>query len=301
MRIGGVDPAVKKTSEEFYPVALTIAGSDSGGGAGIQADLRTFNAAGVFGCSVITAITAQNPRRVLGVAPVAPEMVAQQLDAVLEALAVAAVKTGMLANAAIVRTVAGKLRGRKIPLVVDPVMISTSGTRLLEAGAMDALKEELLPLADFMTPNLPEAEWLLGRKLQHRDDYAAAALECADRWKLGCLLKTGHASGENSATDFFALDGVLYALSSPRLDQLTAFAAHGTGCTLSSAIAASLAGGAPWKTALKEAKAHVFGALCEVAHIGDGIDGMYPPLENYLDRVALRPLPGTAQSGKAGL
>ena len=192
---------VKKSSEEFYPVALTIAGSDSGGGAGIQADLRTFNAAGVFGCSVITALTAQNPREVLRVDPTAPEMVASQMEAVFSAFAVAAVKTGMLADAAIVRTVAAGLRGRKIPLVVDPVMISTSGTRLLEADAMRALREELLPLADYLTPNIPEAEWLLERKLRGADDYAAAALECSERWKLGCLLKTGHADGGAEATE----------------------------------------------------------------------------------------------------
>ena len=256
---------MKKSSEEFYPVALTIAGSDSGGGAGIQADLRTFNAAGVFGCSVITALTAQNPRQVLRVDPVDPAMVERQLEAVFAALAVAAVKTGMLATSAIVRTVAKNLAGRKIPLVVDPVMISTSGTRLLEEEAMLAMREELLVLADYMTPNIPEAEWLLERKLRTPEDYRAAALECAERWQCGCLLKTGHAAGSAQATDFFARDGMVYALTSPRLEQLSKFAAHGTGCTLSSAVTAALAAGAPWKVALKEAKAHVFGALSEIA------------------------------------
>ena len=291
---------MKKSSEEFYPVALTIAGSDSGGGAGIQADLRTFNAAGVFGCSVITALTAQNPRQVLRVDPTDPAMVAAQLDAVFAALAVAAIKTGMLANRAIVHTVAQKLAGRAIPLVVDPVMISTIGTRLLEEDAMHALREELLPLADYLTPNIPEAEWLLERKLRAPEDYMAAALECSQRWQCGCLLKTGHASGIAQATDFFARDGMVYALTSPRLDQLPKPAAHGTGCTLSSAIAAALAAGAPWKVALKEAKAHVFGALSEIAHIGHDLDGMYPPLENYVAQISLKLLNGTAPAAKRG-
>ena len=261
---------MKKSSEEFYPVALTIAGSDSGGGAGIQADLRTFNAAGVFGCSVITALTAQNPRQVLRVDPVDPAMVERQLEAVFAALAVAAVKTGMLATSAIVRTVAKNLAGRKIPLVVDPVMISTSGTRLLEEEAMLAMREELLVLADYMTPNIPEAEWLLERKLRTPEDYRAAALECAERWQCGCLLKTGHAAGSAQATDFFARDGMVYALTTPRLEQLSKFAAHGTGCTLSSAIAANLAKGATLDESVERAKSYLSGALAAMLDLGHG-------------------------------
>ena len=136
---------MKKQQEEFYPVALTIAGSDSGGGAGIQADLRTFNAAGIYGCSVITAVTAQNPRSVSCFEAVSVDVVQAQLKAVIPALAVKAVKTGMLANREIVHTVSRFLKQYKLPLVVDPVMISTSGSRLLDADGMQAMKEELLP------------------------------------------------------------------------------------------------------------------------------------------------------------
>ncbi len=281
---------MKQTTEEFYPVALTVAGSDSGGGAGIQADLRTFNAAGVYGCSVITAITAQNPRRVLEVAPVAAETVARQFDAVFEALAVGAVKTGMLANREIVHVTAEKLRGRNLPVVVDPVMISTSGARLLEKNAMETLKNELLEVAAMVTPNLPEAEWLLDAKLHTPDEFADAAREIARRWHVNCLLKTGHAvhGVEGKAMDFAVFDNRLYTLSSPLVPDLTPFAAHGTGCSLSSAIAASLAGGADWKDALKAAKAYVFGALMETAHIGPDLDGMYPPLENYSSEIVCR-------------
>ena len=146
------------------PVALTIAGSDSGGGAGIQADLKTFAALGVHGASAIACLTAQNPRRVLGVEPVSPKMLRQQIQAVFEELRPAAVKTGMLFSAENIRVVTGLLKKKKCPLVVDPVMVSTSGTRLLEPAAINVLKDKLLPLATLVTPNLDEAEILTGHR-----------------------------------------------------------------------------------------------------------------------------------------
>ena len=282
---------MKNTQDEFYPVALTIAGSDSGGGAGIQADLRSFNAAGVFGCSVITAVTAQNPRAVAAFEAVSPELVAAQFNSVTSALAVKAVKTGMLANAAVVKTVIDCLKKKPLPLVVDPVMISTSGARLLDDEGMQLMKNELLPLADLVTPNIPEAEWLLQRKLFSEDDYIDAALAIADLCKGNCLLKTGHAAASgNQISDIAVIGKKVWLLSSPRVGDLGEYASHGTGCTLSSAITAMLAVGNNLKDALRTAKAYVYGSLCETAVIGKDIEAMYPPLEDYSRAVSLRSL-----------
>lgn len=278
---------------------MTIAGSDSGGGAGIQADLRTFNAAGVFGCSVITAITAQNPREITHVAAMAPETVEAQFRTVLSALAVKAVKTGMLANANIVKTVAGLLKKHRLPLVVDPVMISTSGSRLLDEAGLQAMKNELLPLASMITPNIPEAEWLTGSKLRNQPDYIKAATLLAQEYKCNVLLKTGHsAENGNRICDIAIIDQTPYLLASPRIGDLSEYASHGTGCTLSSGITAMLAANCSWKDALRAAKAHVYGALNETAHIGKELDGMYPPLEDYSKFVTLAKLTPANTSGK---
>ena len=279
---------MKNQQEEFYPAALTIAGSDSGGGAGIQADLRTFNAAGVYGCSVITAVTAQNPRQVAGIAAIAPEMVKSQLECVFSAIAVKAVKTGMLANAKIVETVAEVLKKHNLPLIVDPVMISTSGSALLDKDGCEAMKKLLLPMASLITPNIPEAEYLTGRKLKNEKDYAEAAMFLADTYKCNILLKTGHAAAAGKISDVAVLEKKLYLLTSPRVNDLEKYTTHGTGCTLSSGIAAMIAAGNNWKDALIAAKAHVFGALNETAHIGKKLDAMYPPLEDYTSSVSLR-------------
>ncbi len=273
---------MKSDPDMFYPIALTIAGSDSGGGAGIQADLRTMSAIGVYGCSVITAVTSQNPRRVYRVDTLPPEAVTTQMDAVFDCFAVKAVKTGMLANAGIVRAVAAVWRKRKLqlPLIVDPVMVATSGSRLLEVDAIAALTDELLPLAAWITPNIPEAELLLGEKLDGRAALRQGAEALAKRWGVSCLLKVGHAlEGESEAADVVAHDGKLYRLSAPVVPDCQC--SHGTGCTLSAALAALLAGGTPWKNTLREAKGFVYGSLLECAPVGPGCEAMYPPLENY--------------------
>ena len=163
---------------EIYPAALSIAGSDSGGGAGIQADLRTFNAFGVYGCTAITAVTSQNPKKVARIDAIPAEGVVSQIETVLEAIRVRCAKTGMLFSAEIVSAVAACMARHELPLVVDPVMVSTSGSMLLKEDAVEALKNELFPLADWITPNLPEAELLLGRKLKGEADYIDAAREC---------------------------------------------------------------------------------------------------------------------------
>ncbi|MBS1369617.1 MAG: bifunctional hydroxymethylpyrimidine kinase/phosphomethylpyrimidine kinase [Lentisphaeria bacterium] len=270
---------------EIYPSALTIAGSDSGGGAGIQADLRTFNAFGIYGCTAITALTSQNPRRVTRIDAVPAEGVAAQIDAVMEAIQVRWAKTGMLFSAGIVSAVAKAAKRHELQLVVDPVMVSTSGSVLLEESAIQALRDELLPLAAWITPNIPEAELLLGRKLKSEQDYLDAARECHEKWGASVLLKSGHAPAGKFACDCVCRGGVLYRLTSRRLPDRGQ--SHGTGCTLSAAMTAGFALDMPWKNALCEAKAFVLGSLAECVEIGDGVLAMYPPVEDRVDQVRL--------------
>ena len=279
--------SMKNKVSDFYPIALTIAGSDSGGGAGIQADLRTFNAFGVFGCTAITAVTAQNPERVSRIDPIPPEGIRAQIDAVCGRMAVRYAKIGMLGGADAVHAVAEAVKYYKLPAVIDPVMVATSGGKLLQDDAVQVLREELLPLAEWITPNLPEAEILLDRKLKTTEDFQDAARECARRWKVRCFLKTGHASDRKFADDYIAMpDGRLYRLSTPRLE-VSECASHGTGCTLSSALAAMFSVDTGWKSAVCEAKAFIYGSLSETAELGKHLRGMYPPVEDYTSQVKL--------------
>lgn len=262
------------------PIALTIAGSDSSGGAGIQADLKTFTVLGVYGASVITALTAQNTTGVQGVHAVPPEFVAAQMRSVLGDLRVGAIKTGMLATAAIIRAVADALAelGPDIPLVLDPVMVATSGDVLLAADAIDTLKTVLIPRAALITPNLPEAAELLGKPIAASETEARAQLDALA--KLGAravLLKGGHGSS-GEAVDFLAADGAVIRLASPRIDTRNT---HGTGCTLSAAVAAHLALGADLATAVRNAKDYVHRAIQAGAglKIGAGsgpVDHLFP-------------------------
>ncbi|EYB67778.1 phosphomethylpyrimidine kinase type-2 [Deinococcus phoenicis] len=249
------------------PVALTIAGSDSGGGAGIQADLKTFEAHGVFGTSALTVVTAQNTLGVRAVQALPPELVTAQLEAVLDDFPVAAVKTGALGNAGIVHAVAEVLRGRGLPLVVDPVLLAKSGDALLEPEAARVLVEELFPLATLVTPNLPEAGALFGADLPAH---------------LPLLLKGGHAGGE-TVTDELRTPDVHLRLEAPR--QSTRHT-HGTGCTLSAAITAHLARGLELSRAVREAHAYVQAALRAAPELGAG----YGPLGHALgERVGRTP------------
>jgi len=280
---------MKKKKPDFYPVALTIAGSDSGGGAGVQADLRTFNALGVFGTSAITAVTGQNPAEVRRIDAIPAEGVAAQIEAVLDRLAVKCAKSGMLFSAPVVERVAAIVAERGVPLVCDPVMVSTSGAPLLRKDAVEAVRRELIPRARWITPNIPEAELLSGRTIGSRAECLAAARECFDRWGVSVLLKTGHADfGRGEAADFVVRDGECFELVSPRLT-LSGFTAHGTGCTLSAAMAAGFALGFGWEECIREAKAFVLGSLRENVRIGEGVDAMYPPAEDSYELVVLRP------------
>ncbi|RYZ74346.1 MAG: bifunctional hydroxymethylpyrimidine kinase/phosphomethylpyrimidine kinase [Lysobacteraceae bacterium] len=240
------------------PSVLTIAGSDSGGGAGIQADLKTFAAHRVHGLSAITALTAQHTRGVIAVEVPALDFLRAQLEACFDDFEIGAVKLGMLANAGVIGVVADSMAARRPPfLVVDPVMVATSGAKLLEEAALDALRRRLIPLASVLTPNLPEAELLLGRRIDSLRGMYAAADDLLALGAAGVLLKGGHLAGDGDVVDLFVDAGGRREIAHPRLR----VDAHGTGCTLASAIAANLCLGLPLAEACAAAADYVHAAL----------------------------------------
>ncbi len=257
-------------------VALTIAGSDSGGGAGIQADLKTFAAHGVHGASAITAVTAQNSVAVLSWVALEPSMVTAQVEAVATDMPVAATKTGMLANREIVEAVAEVVARRRLPnLVVDPVMVAKSGDRLLDAAAERAVHDHLLPLAAVVTPNLAEAEALLGRPVRDLAAMRDAARELRERGALSVVVKGGHLEGDQ-AIDVFWDGSRLVDLPAPRIPTTHT---HGTGCTFSAAIAARLALGAELLEAVRGAKEYLTEAIRRSYAVGKGhgpVDHLHP-------------------------
>lgn len=248
-------------------IALTIAGSDSGGGAGIQADLRAFAARGVFGTTAITCLTAQNPDSVTSLMPVETHFLREQMLQVDRFFSLAAVKTGMLYSAELIREVALFLKERPhLPVVVDPVMVATSGAALLEPDAVQALREELLPLAALITPNLDEAGVLLGCSPRQRDEMEAAAKKMADLFGKPVLLKGGHLPG-NILNDILAEPGgVAFTFRDLRIEEVDT---HGSGCTLSAAIAAELAKGASLFDAITAARSYLHRALEQAIRLGD--------------------------------
>jgi hydroxymethylpyrimidine/phosphomethylpyrimidine kinase len=240
-------------------IALSIAGSDSGGGAGIQADLKTFADLGVHGTSAITCVTAQNPKGVARVEAMKPRVVSEQLVAIFSELPPSALKTGMLYNAGIVRTVAKFLASRDdVPLVVDPVMVATSGARLTKNSAVEGLKAELLPMAALITPNLAEAEALVGEKIRSPEEMRAAAREIHGRFHCAALVKGGHLKGSTQAVDIFFDGDSELLLSSPFIKGIRP---HGTGCTYSAAITAFLALGHRLPRAVALGKDYITSAL----------------------------------------
>lgn len=251
---------------ETIPVALTIAGSDSGGGAGVQADLKTFASLGVHGTSALTCITAQNPKRVLAIQSCRPEIVRQQMEAVFEALRPAAAKTGMLYSAEIIPVVAEFLGAhRKVPLVVDPVMISTSGARLLKASAVQLLKTRLLPRAMLVTPNLDEAAFLTGRNLKLVEDLRWAAKQIHQEFGCAALVKGGHLRQSTEAVDIFYDGKNELLLSAPFVKGVHT---HGTGCTYSAAITGYLALGRELPDAVAQAKEYISQAIVQSQSAG---------------------------------
>lgn len=250
------------SSAQSYIRTLTIAGSDSGGGAGIQADLKTFSALGCYGMSVITALTAQNTQGVTGIHDVPAGFVAEQLSAVLGDIGVDAVKIGMLHNPATIREVAQALQRFKVErVVVDPVMFAKSGDRLIQDQAVDALKTELFPLATVLTPNLKEASALLRREIQSADDMERAAHQLGELGPRAVVLKGSAPATDNGTDCFFIRDGARESLQWLKQDRIDTHNVHGTGCTFSSAIAAYLGHGENLADAVRRAKEYISGAI----------------------------------------
>ena len=246
--------------------ALTIAGSDSSGGAGIQADIKTMSANGVYAMSAITALTAQNTTGVYGILEATPDFLANQLDCVFTDIYPDAVKTGMVSSTALIQVIADKLTQYQAKnIVVDPVMVATSGSRLISEEAVDALKERLLPLATVLTPNIPEAEVLSGLTIRSAADMEAAARAISEAYGCAVLCKGGHQI--NDADDLLWRDGAGKWFRGKRIDNPNT---HGTGCTLSSAIASNLAKGYDLDTAVERAKAYISGALAAMLDLGQG-------------------------------
>ena len=254
-------------------VALTIAGSDSSGGAGIQADLKTFAALGVYGTSAVTAVTAQNTIGCTAVHALPSDFVIAQIEAVAADIPPHVTKTGMLATTAIVEAVAAVIEELELPnVVVDPVLVASSGERLLDEDGLQALRNELLPRARVVTPNIPEAEALTGRRIRSLSDRAAAAREIHRMGPTAVLVKGGHAAGDTVVDLLFDGDR-LVELATPRV---SGPGAHGTGCTLAAAVAAYLALGHPLDDAARRAQAYVAGAIRQATALGKG-----PPLLDH--------------------
>ncbi len=256
------------------PIAMTIAGSDSGGGAGIQADLKTFAALGVYGTSALTAVTAQNTLGVAAIHEVPTDVIAAQIDVILSDIGADAVKTGMLSSLVIIETVAQKLQRHGVArLVVDPVMVAKGGDRLLQEDAVEALKTRLLPLATVVTPNLPEAEVLTGITIRNTEDVRNAAKAMVNMGAKSVVVKGGHMTG-HEALDIFYDGKEFREFSAPRIDTKNT---HGTGCTFASAIAAGLAKGLLLVEAIAQAKTYVTEAIRANLDIGSG----HGPLDHF--------------------
>ena len=248
------------------PKALTIAGSDSGGGAGIQADLKTFFSLGVYGSSVITAITAQNTKEVTAVHNVPLDIIEKQIDAVLSDIGADAVKIGMLFNSETIKIIANSLKNHNMTnIVLDPVMVAASGAKLLRDDSIEALKKELIPLSLIITPNIPEAEVLVNKKIETIDDVKNTAKEILN---LGCksvLMKGGHLKLNNGVIDVFYNGNEFIEIKNNKIDKV----GHGTGCTLSSAIAANISKGMELREAVKSAIDYVHNALENGFKVGE--------------------------------
>lgn len=243
---------------------MTIAGSDSSGGAGIQADIKTATALGVFATSAITSITAQNTTGVKAVYDLSPEAVASQMTAIMDDIPPDAVKIGMVSSVEIIKTIADNLKDYEGPVVLDPVMVATSGSPLLKEEAEATLKEVLMPIATLVTPNIPEAERLISKKITTIDEQIEAAKKIAEDYGAAALVKGGHGLGD--AVDIL-YDGEVHRFKKPMLDNPNT---HGTGCTLSSAIASHLALGYSPEEAVKLSKEYVFDAIADGLNLGHG-------------------------------
>lgn len=256
----------KERKDMKMKTALTIAGSDCSGGAGIQADIKTMTMNGVYAMSAVTALTAQNTTGVTGIQESSPEFLEMQLDAVFEDIYPDAVKIGMVASGELIRAIADRLRHYDAGnVVIDPVMVSTSGSALMRTDAVNTLVEELLPLATLVTPNIPEAEVLSGRSITSKEDMIEAAKQIGDENHCAVLLKGGHSV--NDANDLLYAEGRLTWFQGKRIDNPNT---HGTGCTLSSAIASNLAKGFSLEESVERAKSYISEALGAMLDLGKG-------------------------------
>ena len=256
--------------QKTYPIVLSVAGSDSSGGAGIQADLKTFSALGVYGATAITAITAQNTQGVISQQALSPQMVYEQITAVVDGLSPTVVKIGMLSNVEIVHAVANALGQYSLTTILDPVMVSSSGHRLLSFEGQDALKEKLLPMATLITPNIPEMEALTGMSLTTFDEKQKAAHYLIDSGAKAILLKGGHEEGDIKTDILYSVHEGEMQIDTFASDTIPSKNIHGTGCTLSSAIAALMARGYALPNAVSEAKRYVSEAIRSGADIKIG-------------------------------
>ena len=263
--LAGIPPFLKTTANSYiramerFKRVLSVAGSDSGGGAGIQADLKTIAACGCYGMTAITAVTVQNTQGVRGVYAVPADVVAGQIDAVLEDIGVDAVKLGMLPSEEIIAETARLIRKYGVwHVVMDPVMIATSGDRLVAESAVEAILRHIFPLAALVTPNIPEAEYLTGLKIRSEDDFPRAAGRLVEKGARGVLLKAGHLQGAELTEYLYTADGVEQRYRYERIDTPNT---HGTGCTLSSAVASFLAQGHELPEAVRRAEDYVHGAI----------------------------------------
>jgi hydroxymethylpyrimidine/phosphomethylpyrimidine kinase len=258
------------------PIVLTIAGSDSSAGAGIQADLKTFSALGVYGLSVVTCVVAEIPGKVSRIEPISGEMVREQIDVLAKSFPLDAIKTGLLCSAAIISAVAESMvdLGRKIPLVVDPVITATGGDPLLEPNAIETYQRELFPIASLITPNLDEAAQLLGDKIQDRESMKRAGKELERKFKTAILLKGGHLPGDD-AVDLLFSNGAVVEFSAPFVRDV---ATHGTGCTYSAAISAGFAAGMSLPDSIARAKKFVTASIANhlrwKSNMGGNIDAL---------------------------
>ena len=258
------------------PIALTIAGSDSSAGAGIQADLKTFSALGVYGLSALTSIVAEIPGKVSRLEPVSVEMVREQISVLAKHFPIAAIKTGLLCSAAIISAVTKSIDDlrRRVPLVIDPVITATSGDTLLESDAIEAYQRELFPIASLITPNLDEAAQLLGEKIHDLEAMKRAGKELERKFKTAILLKGGHLRGDE-AVDFLFANGKVVEFAAPFVRDV---ATHGTGCTYSAAITAGLAAGMPLSDSIARAKKFVTASIANrlrwKSNTGQNIDAL---------------------------
>lgn len=272
--------------QEFYPAALTISGSDSGGSAGIQADLRTFNAYGVFGCSAVTAVTSQNSRQMYRIDPVTPESVAAQIDACMQEINIAFAKCGMLFSGGIIKTVAAKIAEYNVSLICDPVIFDASGRELLKKDDFSLLCDRILPLSGWITAAVPEAELISGKKISSFDDMLKSAAAISARTGASAVIRGGNIATGKTAADAVCHQGKLYKLYSPYARR-AATLFHGAGCTFSAALTAGAAMDFQWKQSLCEAKSFVYGSMEESVHIGDNCDVMYPPTVDNIRNIHL--------------